>query len=100
MNQFPLERNKQRKKNRGHRVLLGTLYDTAVSGISNGQIFSDTSTTHLFLSIVISSVYGGPRTLMSLAETGYAASIFAYVDKSTNQAVRSGRSSLSSFLDL
>jgi amino acid transporter len=34
------------------------------------------------LSIGLSSVYGGSRTLMSLAETGYAPSVFAYVDKS------------------
>lgn len=34
------------------------------------------------LSIGRSYVYGGSRTLMFLAETGYAPSIFAYVDRS------------------
>jgi amino acid transporter len=34
------------------------------------------------LSIGLSSVYGGSRTLTALAETGYAPKIFAYVDKS------------------
>lgn len=32
MNQSPLERNKRRKKNRGHRMLLDSLYDAAISG--------------------------------------------------------------------
>ncbi|KAF8875776.1 APC amino acid permease [Infundibulicybe gibba] len=35
------------------------------------------------LSIGLSSVYGGSRTLTALAETGYAPKIFAYVDKSS-----------------
>ena len=34
------------------------------------------------LSIGLSSVYGGSRTLSALAETGYAPRFFAYVDKS------------------
>lgn len=34
------------------------------------------------LSIGLSCVYGGSRTLMSLAETGYAPKVFTYVDKS------------------
>lgn len=34
------------------------------------------------LSIGLSCVYGGSRTLAALAETGYAPKIFAYVDKS------------------
>jgi len=34
------------------------------------------------LSIGLSSVFGGSRTLTALAETGYAPKIFAYVDKS------------------
>ncbi|KAG8818558.1 hypothetical protein FRC19_010564 [Serendipita sp. 401] len=34
------------------------------------------------LSIGLSCVYGGSRTLAALAETGYAPSFFAYVDKS------------------
>lgn len=33
------------------------------------------------LSIGLSCVYGGSRTLMSLAETGYAPKVFTYVDK-------------------
>lgn len=35
------------------------------------------------LSIGLSCVYGGSRTLTALAETGYAPGIFAYVDKSS-----------------
>ena len=35
------------------------------------------------LSIGLSCVYAGSRTLTALAETGYAPSIFAYVDKSS-----------------
>jgi amino acid transporter len=35
------------------------------------------------LSIGLSSVYAGSRTLTALAETGYAPKIFAYVDKSS-----------------
>ena len=35
------------------------------------------------LSIGMSSIYAGSRTLTALAETGYAPSIFAYVDKSS-----------------
>lgn len=34
------------------------------------------------LSIGLSCVYGGSRTLTALAETGYAPRIFTYVDKS------------------
>jgi hypothetical protein len=35
------------------------------------------------LSIGLSSVYGASRTLVALAETGYAPKFFAYVDKSS-----------------
>lgn len=35
------------------------------------------------LSIGLASVYGGSRTLLALAETGYAPQIFTYVDKSS-----------------
>lgn len=35
------------------------------------------------LSIGLSCVYAGSRTLTALAETGFAPSIFAYVDKSS-----------------
>ncbi|KAJ2916158.1 hypothetical protein MD484_g4244, partial [Candolleomyces efflorescens] len=35
------------------------------------------------ISIGMSSIYAGSRTLTALAETGYAPSIFAYVDKSS-----------------
>ncbi|EEB87681.1 hypothetical protein MPER_14895, partial [Moniliophthora perniciosa FA553] len=35
------------------------------------------------LSIGLSSIYAGSRTLTALGETGYAPRIFAYVDKSS-----------------
>ena len=35
MNHLPLERNRRKKKNRGHRVFLDPLYDAVISGVSN-----------------------------------------------------------------
>jgi amino acid transporter len=56
------------------------LKDAGISGLDH---FVNVTICISVLSIGMSCVYAGSRTLTALAETGYAPKIFAYVDKSS-----------------
>ncbi|TEB30780.1 APC amino acid permease [Coprinellus micaceus] len=56
------------------------LKDAGISGLDH---FVNVTICISVLSIGLSCVYAGSRTLTALAETGYAPKIFAYVDKSS-----------------
>ena len=56
----------------------GTVVDAGVPGLPH--IVNATITVSV-LSIGLSCVYAGSRTLMALAEQGYAPKVFTYVDK-------------------
>ncbi|KAJ2917582.1 hypothetical protein MD484_g2837, partial [Candolleomyces efflorescens] len=56
------------------------LSDAGIRGLDH---FVNATICISVLSIGLSCVYAGSRTLTALAETGYAPSIFAYVDKSS-----------------
>lgn len=53
------------------------------AGISGLDHFVNVTICISVLSIGLSCVYAGSRTLTALAETGYAPKVFAYVDKSS-----------------
>lgn len=57
-----------------------TLKDAGIRGLDH---FINATICISVLSIGLSCVYAGSRTLTALAETGYAPKIFAYVDKSS-----------------
>ncbi|RXW19481.1 hypothetical protein EST38_g6376 [Candolleomyces aberdarensis] len=56
------------------------LSDAGINGLDH---FVNATICISVLSIGLSCVYAGSRTLTALAETGYAPSLFAYVDKSS-----------------
>jgi amino acid transporter len=56
------------------------LKDAGINGLDH---FVNVTICISVLSIGLSCVYGGSRTLTALAETGYAPKVFGYVDKSS-----------------
>jgi amino acid permease len=68
------------------RVSLVSTLDSVIIGIKINDLEPDLINVVICISVLsigLSCVYAGSRTLTALAETGFAPRIFAYVDKSS-----------------